>query len=84
MTKAQVSHDMWLRVKEHQERLKKVLVREAKKDLYERLVAEQAELDKFNQQRTHMMVEWEARKSVSDHLKRQEKLRQQERERLEK
>lgn len=42
------SHDMWLRVKEHQERLKSVLVLEAKKDLYERLVAEQAELDQEN------------------------------------
>ena len=42
------SHDMWLRIKEHQERLKKVLVLEAKKDLYERLVAEQAELDQEN------------------------------------
>lgn len=49
LTKTQVNHDMWLRVKEHQERLKKVLVREAKKDIYERLVAEQAELDKYNQ-----------------------------------
>ena len=50
---------MWLRVKEHQEKLRKALVREAKKDLYERLVAEQAELDRQNQQRAHFMYEWE-------------------------
>ena len=35
-----MSHDMWLRVKDHSEKLRKLLVREAKKDLYERLVAE--------------------------------------------
>ncbi len=37
---AQVSHDQWLRTKEHQERLRKVLVWEAKKDLYEKMVIE--------------------------------------------
>lgn len=66
---------MWLRVKEHQERLKKVLVREAKKDLYERLIAEQAELDKMNQLRIHNLCEWEENKIVEEHLKKQEKIR---------
>ena len=38
--KVHLNHDMWVRVKEHQERLRKVLVHEAKKDLYEKLVQE--------------------------------------------
>ena len=73
---------MWLRVKEHQEKLKKVLVREAKKDLYERLVAEQAELDQQNQKRAHMMYEWEDRKNITEHLKKTEELRKNERDTL--
>lgn len=57
---------------------------EAKKDLYERLVAEQAELDQENQARAHRMYCWEENKIVEEHLKRQEKMRQHERVRLEK
>ena len=38
--KPQLNHDMWVRIKEHQERLRAVLVHEAKKDLYEKLVQE--------------------------------------------
>ena len=75
---------MWIRVKAHQERLKKVLVREAKKDLYERLVAEQAELDQMNQRRAHFMYEWEDRKNITEHLKKQEQRRKKERENLNK
>lgn len=48
IAKAQVSHDQWLRIKEHQERLRKVLVWEAKKDLFEKMIMEQAALDKDN------------------------------------
>ena len=73
---------MWLRVKEHSERLRKVLVREAKKDLYERLVAEQAELDRHNQQRAHMMYEWEDKKKITEHLKKQDEYRKDQHERL--
>ena len=48
LAKAQVNHDTWLRIKEHQERLKKVLLFEAKKDLFEKMIMEQAALDKEN------------------------------------
>ena len=43
-----VSHEHWLRIKEHQERLRKVLVFEAKKDLFEKMIMEQAALDRDN------------------------------------
>lgn len=33
-----VPHDVWLRVKEHQEKLKRCLIQEAKEDLYEKLL----------------------------------------------
>ena len=48
IAKSQVSHEQWLRIKEHQERLRKVLVFEAKKDLFEKMIMEQAALDKEN------------------------------------
>ena len=34
----QVNHNMWIRLKEHQEKLRKVLIHEAKKDIYEKLI----------------------------------------------
>ena len=40
-----LNYESWVRTKDHQEKLKKVLVYEAKKDMYERLVKKQAELD---------------------------------------
>ena len=70
MQRNQLNHDMWVRIKEHQERLRKVLVHEAKKDLYEKLVQEQAYLDKENQDRAHRMYEWEERKLVTEALKK--------------
>ena len=36
--KRDLNHEMWVRQKEHQEQLKRRLVYEAKKDLYEKLV----------------------------------------------
>ena len=48
VAKAQINHEHWLRIKEHQERLRKVLVFEAKKDLFEKMIIEQAALDKEN------------------------------------
>lgn len=57
---------------------------EAKKDLYEKLMVEQAKLDQLNQERAHNMYEWEERKLVTEALKKQEELRKRERARLEK
>ena len=34
----QLNHEMWNRIKEHQEKLRKVLIKEAKKDIYEKLI----------------------------------------------
>ena len=84
VAKAQVSHDYWLRIKEHQERLRKVLVYEAKKDLFEKMIMEQAALDKENQERSHRMYEWEEGKLVQEALKKQAELREKETERLQK
>ena len=66
----QLNHEMWNRIKEHQEKLRKVLIKEAKKDIYEKLIQEQAVLDQENQQRAQRMYEWEERKLVTEALKR--------------
>lgn len=82
VAKVQVNHDYWLRIKEHQERLRKVLVFEAKRDLFEKMIMEQAALDKENQERAHRMYEWEEQKLVSEALKKQQQLREKETDRL--
>jgi hypothetical protein len=46
-----ISHEEWIRCKEHQQSLREVLIQEAKRDLYEKLVRKQAELDQRNQDR---------------------------------
>ncbi len=61
-----------------------MLVFEAKKDLFEKMIIEQAALDKENQDRAHLMYEWEERKLVSEALKKQHELREKEQERLHK
>jgi len=57
---------------------------EAKKDLFEKMIMEQAALDKENQERAHRMFEWEERKLVTEALKKQQQLREKEQERLQK
>ena len=84
IARAQLGHDQWLRTKEHQERLRKVLVYEAKKDLFERMIMEQAALDKENQERAHRMYEWEEGKLVTVAISKQNKIREKETERLHK
>ena len=51
---------------------------EAKKDLFEKMIMEQAALDKENQERAHRMFEWEERKLVTEALKKQQQLREKE------
>ena len=46
--KSTFNYEAWVRTKDHQEKLKKSLVWEAKKDMYEKLVMKQAELDQQN------------------------------------
>lgn len=73
-----------MRTKDHQEKLKKVLVYEAKKDMYERLFKKQAELDQMNQDRAHNMYNWEEKKHIETVLKKRDELRKKELERLQK
>lgn len=59
-----------------------MLVLEAKKDMYERLVKKQAELDQYNQDRAHHMYNWEEKKHIETVLKKRDELRKKEIERL--
>lgn len=77
-----MNYEGWVRTKEHQEKLKKVLVLEAKKDMYEKLVKKQAELDQLNQDRAHNMYSWEEKKHIETVLKKRDELRKKEMERL--
>lgn len=63
-----ISHEEWVRCKEHQQNLREVLVHEAKRDLYEKLVQKQSEQDKKNQERAARMYEWEEKKLVQEAL----------------
>ena len=60
------------------------MVWEAKKDLYEKMVLEQAALDRENQERVHRMYVWEERKLVTEALKKQDELKKKQEERLNK
>lgn len=44
--------------------MREVLIHEAKRDLYEKLLMKQAEQDERNQERARRMYEWEERKLV--------------------
>jgi len=46
-----VTHEEWIRSKEHQQSLREVLIHEAKRDTYEKLMMKQAEQDEKNQRR---------------------------------
>ena len=61
-----------------------MLVLEAKKDLYEKLVKRQAELDQLNQDRAHNMYSWEEKKHIETVLKKRDELRKKEKDRLQK
>ena len=52
--------------------LRAVLIHEAKRDLYEKLIEKQAEQDKKNQERAARMYEWEEKKLVQDALQREQ------------
>jgi len=49
------------------------LILEAKRDLYEKLLREQAELDIKNENRLREMYEWEERKIVKEHIDKRTK-----------
>lgn len=82
--KRKITHEEWIRCKEHQASLREVLLHEAKRDLYEKLLAAQAKQDEKNQLRARTMFEWEERKMLRQHLDREEELKRKEHERLKK
>lgn len=65
--KKKVTHEEWIRSKEHQQSLREVLIHEAKRDTYEKLMMKQAEQDEKNQRRQQQMFEWEVNKSHKEH-----------------
>ncbi len=59
---AAVSHDMWLRRKEHETQLKEQLIHEAMKDVLENMKRKQAEEQQKKEEKNMLMHEWEHRK----------------------
>lgn len=82
--KPKLTHDQWLRLKEHQCNLRIALIAEAKRDLFEKLVQKQAEIEIQNEERHKKMLAWEERKLFGDALKLEEEKRKHQRGKLEK
>lgn len=61
-----------------------MLILEAKRDLYEKLMLRQAQQDEENERRAKQMYAWEEAKNLQEALEKEKKLRQQEKERLQK
>ena len=66
-----MSHEEWIRCKDHQQSLREVLILEAKRDLYEKLLRMQAELDERNGERERRMYEWEEQKLIQEALEKE-------------
>ena len=65
-----VTHEEWMRRKEHQTKLKEQLVREAKKDILEQIRHHQAEEKQRREEKHHLMMQWEERKRSEDEHKK--------------
>lgn len=61
-----VSHEEWVRRKNHETKLRSNLILEAKRDLLETLVHKQEEEAIRMQQRSRKMYEWENRKKNNE------------------
>jgi len=59
-----VTHEEWVRRKNHEIKLRESLILEARVDLFEELIARQEEEALKMQQRSHQMYEWENRKRL--------------------
>jgi len=81
---AKLSHDQWLRLKEHQRRLRKALILEAKRDLFEKLAQKQASIEIENESRLRRMYAWEEKKLLGEAINKEEEMRKKEREHLQK
>ena len=65
-----VSHDEWVRSKDHERVLRQKLIMEAKRDLLETLVLKQEEEAIRMQDRSHQMFDWENKKRMHTHHKK--------------
>jgi hypothetical protein len=79
-----ISHEEWVRRKDHENQLRGKLIIEAKRDLLETLLIKQEESAIRMQERTHAMFEWENSKKQHVHHKKLVEIQKSERERLEK
>ena len=62
-----ISHEEWVRRKDHEIKLRQKLIIEAKRDLLETLVHKQEEEAMRMQERSHQMFEWENKKIMHTH-----------------
>ena len=65
-----ISHEEWVRKKDHETQLRAKLIIEAKRDLLETLLIKQEESAVTMQERAHAMFEWENRKKQHIHHKK--------------
>lgn len=73
----QVSHEAWVRRKDHENQLRQKLVTEAKRDLLETLVMKQEEEALRMQERSHAMFEWDNKKRMNLHHQKLVNLQQE-------
>ena len=79
-----ISHESWVRRKDHETQLRQKLITEAKRDLLETLVHQQEEEALKMQERSHQMFEWDNKKKMIKHHEKLVKMQKDQRERLEK
>ena len=79
-----ISHEQWVRRKDHELSLRSKLIIEAKRDLLETLVQKQEEEAVRMHERSRQMLEWENKKRMHIHHKKLVKIQIDQRERLEK
>lgn len=81
---AAISHEEWMRRKEHETKLKEQLIKEEKRDVLEEVRKAQAAEEVRRQEKHHRMMEWEDQKRLEEERRRYEKYQKEELERLRK
>ncbi|CDW72040.1 UNKNOWN [Stylonychia lemnae] len=79
-----VSHEEWMRRKQHEVQLKEQLIIEAKKDMLEQLRRKQAEEQLKREEKELALMQWEERKRQEEDLKKQEQMLKERDEKLHK
>ena len=82
--RSHISHEEWIRRKEHETKLKQQLILEAKKDMIEQMKVKQIEEEQKRQEKHLAMVQWEERKKQEEYQKKLEKYHKEEKERIQK